>query len=237
MMIASRPDAETEMMMETVTVAEMSSPLYRNVFDQFSQAMRSRLPDDAEVLMMAIGVAGRDAQRLRDSVYAIQALLDHANSTTERKQLEKLVETLLPPMAPPRHVLLEANMLARAKKRILLSEEWLTAKEIARRGNFSASNASAQPNRWKREGRIFAISHNNVDYYPIYGLEEMAVKPLPAMKNVLDALQIPTPWEIAFWFDAANTFLDGRRPQEVIALEPDNVVAAAKEEASRGDNG
>jgi len=221
----------------TVNLSEMGHTEMVALYDELAEELRTRMPEDGEVLMLAVGVPGGESDRLRDSLVAIRTLLHHINRPTEQEQLTKLVDALLPPMAPPRHVVLEADMLARAKARVLSSQDWITAREIARLGNFSDSNASAQPNSWKRAGRIFAINHKGTDYFPLYGLELNPVRPLPAMKQVLSALSPRDPWEVAFWFDAVNSYLDGRRPKDVIANEPDRVVAAAAEDANWVANG
>jgi hypothetical protein len=200
------------------------------LYGKVAEEQLEKLPENSQVLMLAVGVPGREADRMRDT------LLQHTRRPAEQEQIAKLVDTL-PPMAPPRHVVLEADMLARAKARILQSQDWITAREIARLGGFSETNASAQPNSWKRAGRIFAINHKGTDYFPLYGLTLDPIRPLPAMKQVLDVLSLRDPWELAFWFDAANSCLDGRRPQEVIASEADKVLAAASEDANWVANG
>jgi hypothetical protein len=42
---------------------------------------------------------------------------------------------------------------------------------VAKLAGFSASNLSAQPNRWKRNREIFAIQHGREDNLPPYGLD------------------------------------------------------------------
>jgi predicted phosphodiesterase len=121
----------------------------------------------------------------------------------------------------------ETRMLNKARSRILSSQAWITADRLD--GSLLAA--------WKNEGRIFAINNDGVDLYPNYGLEANPARPLPAMKQVLESFSLRDPWEIAFWFDSASSYLDGRRPQDLIATEPDKVVAAAIEEKNWEANG
>jgi hypothetical protein len=37
-------------------------------------------------------------------------------------------------------------------------------------------------------------------------------------------------WGLAFWFAGLNSFLDDERPQDVLATDPERVIAAAKDE-------
>ncbi len=65
-------------------------------------------------------------------------------------------------------------MQVRARKGVLESGDWLTAANIAQLADLSARNPSAQPNKWKKQGLIFAINHGGVDYFPAYGLDRDA---------------------------------------------------------------
>jgi hypothetical protein len=44
-------------------------------------------------------------------------------------------------------------------------------------------------------------------------------------------------WSLAFWFAAVNSFLDDERPQDVLATDPDRVIAAANDEVAEFHNG
>ncbi|MGY3505077.1 hypothetical protein [Bradyrhizobium sp. USDA 4471] len=41
-----------------------------------------------------------------------------------------------------------------ARKRVLETGDWMTAAQVAKIAGFSASNPSAQPNKWKKDGQI-----------------------------------------------------------------------------------
>jgi hypothetical protein len=93
-------------------------------------------------------------------------------------------------------------------------------------------NPSAQPNKWKKAGQIFAIRHAGVDYFPGYGLDAGAgFRPLKPLASVIEVLAPhKDAWGMAYWFRSDNGMLGGRRPQDLLADAPERVVAAARDE-------
>jgi hypothetical protein len=152
---------------------------------------------------------------------------DHA------RRVKELVLAFTPtPALSPKVVRLE---LAKAKMRnhVLESATWLTAGEIAGRIGSSSSNPNAQTTKWKRANKIFAIVVDGVDRFPAYALDEdQNYRPRPAMQAIILAFGPKWKgWDLAFWFAAANDYLDGKQPQEVILVDPDLVIEAAKDKA------
>lgn len=39
-------------------------------------------------------------------------------------------------------------------------------------------------------------------------------------------------WGLAYWFASVNSFLGGKRPQDLLISKPDRVVAAAEDEVA-----
>lgn len=72
----------------------------------------------------------------------------------------------------------------------------------------------------------------SADYFPLYGLNpEKSYKPYPALSEVLTVFHgVRSSWSIAFWFAGLNSFLDDRRPQDLLASKPGMVIAAARDE-------
>jgi len=157
----------------------------------------------------------------------------------DRESLERLAEVLMPRRPPSPRLLKEAAMLVQARKEVLESGDWLTAAEVAQLAGLSTRNPSAQPNKWKKQGLIFAISHNGVDYYPGYGLDRDAgFRPLKAMAKVIEAFGgHKDGWGMAYWFRADNSFLGGKRPQDLLAPAPERVIAAAQDEVEQVAHG
>ncbi|NDJ57333.1 DUF2384 domain-containing protein [Enterobacteriaceae bacterium 4M9] len=120
--------------------------------------------------------------------------------------------------------------LAQLNQRIFSEAEWLTARDVSERAGLAASNPSAGPNRWKAKKRIFAVPVNGRDYYPAYALDEGSA-PLPVISQLLALFgDRKTPWGLAVWLGSDNGWLGGRKPKDVLASEPDAVLAAAEQE-------
>lgn len=148
--------------------------------------------------------------------------------------IKLIVQALVPAKPVTSNQLKQAQMLAKAKTAVLQSGDWVTAGEIASLANLSAANPSSQPSKWKREKRIFAIRHEGVDYFPLYGLDETAsYRPLAALKEVIAVLEpMKDGWAMAYWFMSVNGWLGGKRPQDLLRSSPQRVVAAAREEVT-----
>ena len=87
------------------------------------------------------------------------------------------------------------------------------------------SNPSEPASRWKREKRVFAVPVGRARLFP--RLQFADGNPLPVIKEVLKRLPDGmTPWQIAFWFQSGNGWLDGRSPEEALGDE-DAVLNAA----------
>ncbi|HEX7881276.1 MAG TPA: hypothetical protein VF499_00880, partial [Afipia sp.] len=142
-------------------------------------------PDQVVAFMVEHGDS-KFARLIADTMVSIAPLVVATLARREKDALEKIVELLVPQMPPPQHLLIEARMNAEARKAVLESADWLTAAEIAEIAGFSAQNPSTQPNKWKKEGRIFAVRRSGVDYYPGYALDPDAeYRPLKGLGSIL----------------------------------------------------
>lgn len=157
----------------------------------------------------------------------------------ERESLERLAEVMVPRTLPSPRLLKEVAMLVQARKGVLESGDWLTAAEVTQLAGLSTRNPSAQPNKWKKQGLIFAISHNGVDYFPGYGLDrEAGFRPHKAMAKVIETFAgHKDGWGMAYWFLSDNSFLGGKRPQDLLATAPERVVEAAQDEVQEVAHG
>ena len=146
--------------------------------------------------------------------------------------MQRLAEALVPPAPASPRLLREAAMLVAARKAVLASGDWLSATELASLAGFSPRNPSAQPHKWTRQGQIFAIHHKGIDYFPGFGLDpDRGFRPLKALADVIGILAgHKDGWGMAYWFQSVNGFLGGKRPQDLLATDPDRVIAAARDE-------
>lgn len=172
-------------------------------------------------------------------VRRVAEFLPHIVRQRQKEKLERIVGDLLPEIAIPDAALAQARMLLDARSRILESGDFMPAGEIAKLAGYSEKNPSAQPNRWKKDGAIFAIQHKGVDYFPLYALDpDENYRPYKAVAEILRIFgETKTGWGIAFWFAGLNSFLDDRRPQDLLTGHPDLVIAAAKDEAVGVEHG
>ncbi|MBW8466928.1 MAG: hypothetical protein K0M67_01585 [Thiobacillus sp.] len=150
----------------------------------------------------------------------------------EARVLSRLAEVLVPRTPAPPRLLKEASMLVQARKAVLESGDWLTAAQVAELAGLSARNPSAQPNKWKKLGQIFAIHHNGVDYYPGYGLDpDNSFRPCKDLATIITIFDgHKKDWGMAYWFLSANSFLGGKRPQDLLCKRPQRVIQAAEDE-------
>jgi hypothetical protein len=157
----------------------------------------------------------------------------------QHEAIDKIVSALLPEVAIPDAALAQARMMVDAKSAILNSGDLLPAGEIAKLAGYSANNPSAQPNKWKRDGAIFAIHHKGTDYFPIYALNpDENYRPYKAVADILRVFgDTKDSWGLAFWFTGLNSFLDDQRPQDLLAADPERVIAAAKDEVEGVQHG
>jgi hypothetical protein len=146
--------------------------------------------------------------------------------------LERLAEVFVTRKPPSPRLLKEAAMLVQARKAVLESGDWLNAADIAQVAQLSTRNPSAQPNKWKKQGQIFAINHGGVDYFPGYGLDpDTSYRPLKALAKVIEIFEgHKDSWGMAYWFRSDNSFLGGKKPQDLLASVPDRVIDAALDE-------
>ena len=163
----------------------------------------------------------------------VTVLLPHLIRQRQSDTLEKIVGALLPDIAISDAALAEARMIVDAKSTILRSGDFLSAAEIAKMAGYSPKNPSAQPNKWKKDGAIFAFQHKGIDYFPRYALNPMeSYRPYKTLAAVLKIFgEAKSGWAAAFWFAGLNSFLDDQRPQDLLATRPDLVIAAAQDEA------
>lgn len=123
-----------------------------------------------------------------------------------------------------------ARLEAKAWRQILTGGEWLTAAQVGELANLGSGNPVATVNRWKKGRKIFAVTRDGRDYFPRYALDA-EFRPLPAIAAVLKLL----PWQdgerLAAWFESTSSFLQGRRPREVLATDPLWVERGAQDAA------
>lgn len=197
--------------------------------------VRRRLDRSTAPQVVALPLTLADAKQAEALAETLAALACYIGSTLSRQDertLRALVDAVVPKAPPTPTLMREAAAIAKLRTAVLGEAEWLTAAQVAQIAGLSATNPSAQPNKWKRQRQIFAIDLNGVDYFPGFGLDPMAgYRPRRALSQVLDIFGGEKDgWGAAYWFLSANSLLGGRRPMDVLPLEPDRVIEAARDE-------
>lgn len=70
-----------------------------------------------------------------------------------------------------------------------------------------------------------------MDYFPRYALDpSLDYRPAKSLAAVLAVFRgLKSDWGVAYWFASVNSFLGGKRPQDLLLQQPDRVVAAAED--------
>ena len=168
--------------------------------------------------------SNRETERLVADFIAMIERRDAA----DREIVAALDRAVDPPSAP--HVE-QLRRNAAARRQFLKEVPLLRSIDVARQTGSTARNESAKASRWKSEGRIFSVSSRGVDYYPAFQFSPVSGEPRPIIREVIQLLGASNEWQIALWFAAVNGWLDGRRPMDAIARDPEAVLDAARRDA------
>lgn len=125
---------------------------------------------------------------------------------------------------------LRVKLEQRAIDAVLGGAPWLTSQEVGLKANPAAANPHAVASRWLKEGKIFAIERAGQKLFPSYVFDPLGV-PHAAVKTVSTLLDGYTPFRLAAWFESTSAALAGARPRELLAQDPQAVIAAASAHA------
>jgi hypothetical protein len=149
---------------------------------------------------------------------ALEQLVDIVNRG-RRLRLERLVESLLPPMRiPDARDLEDARRLAVLRSRIVDDFGVITSEEVGRRAGSRAAKRSRIAYHWRSRRRIFAVPYQGKLVYPSFQFDDEG-QPFPVVRGVLTALRAWEPWDVAAWFVMANPRLERARPVELLGRE------------------
>lgn len=142
---------------------------------------------------------------------------------------EELAERMLPevPVPSPAQATL-AQRESQARWGMLEEFGAFTSEELADQRS-QAKNRHALANRWRSEGKVFAVELRGRRLYPGFQFDPETFAPEPVVAEVLAALprEEMSEWEVALWWVASDPWLEGRRPVDVMREDPEAVSAAA----------
>jgi hypothetical protein len=125
-----------------------------------------------------------------------------------------------------RQVITEGN----AKAEIIRSGDLIPLTETSQHAAEGFDDKNLR--EWLQTGRIFALSHEGINYIPAYAFDNATRQPLVCLEAVVAVLKTQNDgWGMAFWFASPNNFLGGRPPKDLLLSHPGRVLVAALEEA------
>jgi hypothetical protein len=142
---------------------------------------------------------------------------------------EALIEAMLP-VVPTTGTASQAVRNATARRAFLAEFPTLTSAEVASSAGSAAKNVAALATRWRKEGRVFAVSSGGQLRYPAFQFDD-AGAPLPAIRSVLEVLRgTGSDWQMALWFATPSPYLPRHaRPVQLLS-DQDRLGGAARAE-------
>lgn len=129
----------------------------------------------------------------------------------------------------------QVRMISEARTAAMREFGAFTAAQVAELRGVPTSNPHSLLGRWLAEGAIFALPTADARTYPGFQFEDG--RPRPAMARVIAAMSGAIDgWDLLLWFTAPNGHLDGRRPVDLLASDPDAVVEAAAYQAALSED-
>jgi len=172
-------------------------------------------------------------EHIFQAIDLLATMIEEKFGKLTKEKVRRLGEFLIEEVKLPETAITEAVMRSGTVRHLIENGRWLTAAQIAKKGGYSKSNPSAPANRWKKEGKAFAVTFKGQDLFAAYQFDA-AMKPRPVIAALLEALEKRDSWKVAAWFGSANGWLRGKRPQDCLD-HPAAVLAAARQEAAGFD--
>jgi DNA-binding CsgD family transcriptional regulator len=165
-------------------------------------------------------------------IAARKLLTSSAPAVVAGRQLEAVVDAMLPESVPSSAEAWHAQQNAQARVDLLQEFGALTADQVADLAGSKAANRSALASRWHSEGRILGVSWHGRTLYP--GFQFRDGRPNPTIADTLERLREHglDGWALALWFATPTGWLWDRRPIDVIDEDPQTVLTAADEALS-----
>jgi len=177
---------------------------------------------------MLVGTAtAKTAEVVGSALTQFTAVTTTHIAARREKNIERLLEMIVEDI-PRADVDIELELEnAEMRAQYLTETKLLTAQDVREQSGLKPRNKSEPASRWKREGKVFAVRKGAIDLYPAFQFIDGS--PHPAMKKILTEIgDAFTPWQIAFWFESGNGWLDGAEPQDCLDQTEDVIEAAQR---------
>ena len=199
---------------------------------QFPMAVRRKIEADSRDVnetdrsWMLVGMpSARSAMLVERALARLPAVVDARSAAVQEHNIDKLLEIIASDM-PSEFIDAEIDYEnARMRVAYLAEVDLLTAAQVREQSNLQPNNKSEPASRWKREKKIFAIRKGKTYLYPAFQFEDG--QPRPVIRQILAEIADKfTPWQIAFWFESGNGWLNGEEPQNYLDRVEEVVMAA-----------
>ena len=153
----------------------------------------------------------------------LMTVLEENFTRVQEDQVRRIGDLLSESIEVSQAAIIEGGMRADTIRHLVESGTWLSAAQIAEQGGYSSSNPAEPASRWKREGKIFAITFKGQDLYAGYQFNGN-LQPRPVIGKVLKLFKHKQdPWKIAAWFASSNGWLGKHHHQyRRQSLRPDS---------------
>lgn len=180
----------------------------------------------SDLLTGAVEVVVLDAHRPIGQI--VTTLLRAWGGDEVRSQ--QVISALLPSTVPSTDATEQLRLNAEARSNLLAEFPARPAAEIAGLAGITWSNPAAWLSRLQKEGKVFSVEYGRRQLFPAFQFDGNW-QPREAVAAVLAQLRDAglQGWSVALWWTAANGWLDGARPVDLLDEKPDQVVAAAGE--------
>lgn len=198
----------------------------------FAQGIEARLSHLKAHSALAIVAAPRDSlPDLREGPSRPIRLFFSTLDDPVVDQARDYLARLMPPRVqlPQPAVLMQMYRNVELRLDFLQSHESWNAAQVAEFAGSSAKNASATAGRWRSDGLIFAVDHDNDLLYPAFQFDPRTRKPKPAIARLLSIFGAhdASSWEIALWLANPRPALD-EPPVRLLDSDPGAVIQAAE---------
>ena len=202
---------------------------------------RTERRDDQYHLDVNVSVDGLDEYEVAAVVRVFTLHLRSAVAAARQENSEARITQLLRAVAPPDPLadieLKIAEDTADLRREFLERVPVGTSAEVHKHAGFPGSNPSQTVLRWRKQGKIFSISHGGRELYPSFQFGDDG-RPRPIVAELLQILardKDRSEWDNALWFAADSGWLEGKTPIDLLQSQPQLVKQAAEQEALRDE--
>lgn len=163
---------------------------------------------------------------LANAAREAQAALADADRSELRRQLLRLGFDPVPPSVDQ-----QAARTARRREQLLAEGAYDTA-ALARLLGYTAGSVRDWLSRHRRAGELFTVSLDGRAFLPTFFVRDGALSSAAAAVSRALLDEGLGPWEAWTWLATTSSWLDGRRPVDLLDERPELVLQAAESQLS-----